>query len=88
MKIIDYINKETHKPAFRTASVRFGQTLAGGMMACLMLASCTDADPIPDVDPAYCPEKIELNIPEELQQLIYVDNTGAEVLPLIKGETV
>lgn len=88
MKIIDYINKEIRKPAFRTASVRFGQTLAGGMMACLMLASCSDADSIPNVDPAYCPEKIELNIPAELQQLIYVDNTGAEVLPLIKGETV
>lgn len=59
-----------------------------GLFGGLTLASCSDADSIPDVTPAYCAERIEMNISDELRQLIYVDNTGAEVLPLVKGETV
>jgi len=88
MKVFNYINKEIRRAAGCTVSFRCGQVLGGGLFACLMLASCSDSDSIPDVSPAFCAEKITLEIPEELQQLIYVDNTGAEVLPLVKGETV
>lgn len=88
MKTINDINRKMRGTASLAKAARFGQMLGGGLLTCLMFASCSDTDAIPDVDPAYCAEKIELNIPEELQQLIYVDNTGADVLPLVKGESV
>lgn len=88
MKVFNYINKEIRRAAGYAVPFRCGQVLGGGMFACLLLASCSDADSIPDVSPAYCAESITLDIPEELRQLIYVDNTGADVLPLVKGETV
>ena len=53
----------------------------------LVTASCTDDDRIPDVTSATCPSSIELQVPADLQKLIYTDNTGADVLPLIVGET-
>ena len=53
------------------------------------LCACSkDDDRIPDVTSAQCPDGIELQIPAEQQKLIYTDNTGADVLPLIVGETV
>lgn len=55
----------------------------------LMLASCgKDSVDIPNLYEAQCPASIEFQLPEELQQLIYVDEAEARVLPLIKGETV
>lgn len=57
-------------------------------MALMTLSACSDADPTPDITPAYIASGITLDIPEALQKLIYTDNTGAEVLPLVKGETV
>lgn len=53
------------------------------------LTSCSaDDDRIPDVTAATCPSSIELQIPAEQAKLIYTDNTGADVLPLIVGESV
>lgn len=65
---------------------------AAGLVGCVVslgLTACTgDKDaPIPDLTPAKCPSSIAFNLPDQLQQLIYVDETGSEVLPLIKGET-
>ena len=57
------------------------------MVGCSLVA-CTDDERIPNVDPAYCPDAIELQIPEDYARLIYTDNTGADVLPLIVGQTV
>ena len=55
----------------------------------MMLASCEkDTDRIPNVTPATCPSAIEMQLPAEFSKLIYTDNTGADVLPLIVGETV
>lgn len=52
------------------------------------LSSCSDNDvEIPDLFSAQCPSAIEFQLPDNLQQLIYVDESGASVLPLIKGET-
>lgn len=88
MKIIDYINQNIRRTAGRALHGQSVYVLGGAtLMASLMFASCSDADSIPDVTPAYCAESITLDLPEELQQLIYADNTGADVLPLVKGET-
>ena len=58
------------------------------LMGTLPLASCSDDDIIPNVTPAYCPSSITMDIPSDYARLIYTDNTGASVLPLIKGQTV
>lgn len=62
---------------------------------CLMLASATvmiscgeNEIPVSDLSSAICPSSIDFDLPAELSQLIYKDATGAECLPLIKGETV
>ena len=55
----------------------------------MMLASCAnDDDRIPDVTAAICPSSIEMAVPAEQAKLIYTDNTGADVLPLVVGESV
>lgn len=58
------------------------------LMGTLPLTSCSDADIIPHVTPAYCPSGITMDIPSDFARLIYTDHTGASVLPLIKGQTV
>jgi len=53
------------------------------------LSSCSkDDDRIPNVADAYCPSAIEMQLPSDMQKLVYTDNTGAEVLPLVVGQTV
>ena len=60
-----------------------------GYVMSASLVSCGDKEaPIADLQPAFCPATIEFNLPDNLQQLIYTDETGARVLPLIKGEHV
>ena len=55
----------------------------------MVLASCaSDDERIPNVTSATCPSAIEMQIPAEYSKLIYTDNTGADVLPLIVGENV
>lgn len=55
----------------------------------MVFASCGDNEaPIADLQPGICPSYIQFQLPENVQQLIYTDNTGASVLPLIKGETM
>lgn len=62
-----------------------------GLVCCGMAAALTacsdDADKLPSVTAAECPTAIQLVIPDNLQQYIYTDGTGAAVLPLVKGET-
>ena len=55
---------------------------------CIAFTSCQEEDPIPVVEAAICPGSIEMQIPAEMQRLIYTDNTGANVLPMIVGQTV
>ena len=60
-----------------------------GLIGCAMLSACSkDDDRIPNVESALCPSAIEMQIPAEMAKLIYTDNTGADVLPMIIGETV
>ena len=64
---------------------------AGLICCCLspVFVSCGDNDvPLANLDPAYCPATIEFNLPDNLKQLVYTDETGARVLPLIKGEQI
>ena len=60
-----------------------------GFIGCAMLCACSkDDDRIPSVEAAICPSAIEMQIPAEMAKLIYTDNTGADVLPMVIGETV
>ncbi len=60
----------------------------GGVAGGLLSACSDDDDRIPSVTAATCPDGINMLIPAEMQKLIYTDNTGADVLPLIVGQTV
>lgn len=70
----------------------FNRILAAGIVGCgmiAMLTGCSKSDvETPNLYAAQCPAAIEFNLPEDLQQLLYVDEADATVLPLIKGETV
>ena len=60
----------------------------GGGLFVLLMASCADNEAeIPNLYAAQCPATIEFQLPANLTQLIYQDETGASVLPMIKGET-
>ena len=54
----------------------------------LVAACSSDDERIPNVTSATCPSAIEMQVPAEFSKLIYTDNTGADVLPLIVGESV
>ncbi|MGN0283145.1 MAG: DUF4979 domain-containing protein [Prevotella sp.] len=63
--------------------------LAAMLSLGLLHTSCTDdTDVVPNVSAAFCPDAIEMQVPEEFSKLIYTDGTGADVLPLIKGQEV
>lgn len=58
------------------------------VVVALGLVSCSDTDIIPNVTSATCAAKIEMQIPAEYAQYLYTDNTGTQVLPLVKGQSV
>lgn len=65
--------------------------MCAGLVCCglvAVLTACSDDERIPSVTSAKCPDGIEMIIPAEQQKLIYTDNTGADVLPLIVGQAV
>lgn len=53
-----------------------------------LLASCDDDDATSDIYSAVYPSSVTMSLPSELQQYIYTDNTGASVLPMIKGSQI
>ena len=53
----------------------------------IFMSSCNDDD-TKEVISAIYPSSVSMHLPTDLQQYIYVDNTGANVLPLVKGESV
>ena len=71
---------------------KYNKIFAAFIVACGFVATFTscskDNDSIPNVESAICPSDIEMQIPAEMARLIYTDNTGADVLPMIVGETV
>jgi uncharacterized protein YjdB len=71
---------------------KYNKIFAAFIIACGFAATLTSCskndDRIPSVESAICPSGIEMQIPAETAKLIYTDNTGADVLPMIIGETV
>ena len=67
---------------------KINKIFAAGLAVCCLMACSKDDDRKPQIEPATCPSAIQMQIPAEMQKLIYTDNTGADVLPLIVGESV
>jgi uncharacterized protein YjdB len=63
---------------------------AGFLSSCFAaaLTACSSNDDLTVVPPAEIPTAVSFSLPENLQQLIYVDEAGSQTLPLLKGETV
>lgn len=57
-------------------------------LATAALTSCSDDNEGGNLYSAVIPSKVEFNLPEAQQQLVYTDATGAKCLPLVKGETL
>lgn len=57
-------------------------------LATASLTSCSDDNEGGNLYSAVIPSKVEFNLPEAQQQLVYTDATGAKCLPLVKGETL
>lgn len=54
-----------------------------------LMVSCADNEiPVSELPSAICPASIEFKLSDEISRLIYKDQTGADCLPMIKGETV
>lgn len=51
------------------------------------MSACSD-DELSKVPSAVVPSAVEFDLPENLSKLVYTDDMGAKVLPLVKGETV
>ena len=70
--------------------------LAGSVCCCVTaaltaltaLTACSNDEDLTIVTPVEIPTSVEFNLPAEVQQLIYIDETGAKTLPLLKGESV
>lgn len=55
----------------------------------VIMASCKDDDASSDLYPAIYPKSVDIIIPADLQQYIYIDESlGINVLPMVKGESV
>ncbi len=65
---------------------KINKIIAAGLVVCGLMACSKDDNRIPNVTAANCPDGIVMTVPAEMQKLIYTDNTGADVLPLIVGE--
>lgn len=57
-------------------------------VASVAMVSCSDDDAISDLPASICPSSIVFDLLPETEQLIYKDETGANVFPMIKGESV
>lgn len=57
-------------------------------LAAASLTSCSDDETGGNLYSAVIPSKVEFNLDEAHQQLVYTDITGAKCLPMIKGETL
>lgn len=55
----------------------------------IMMVACQAPNGIPDINPAYCPSEITIQLGEREQGLLYMDEaTGVETLPMIVGESL
>lgn len=69
--------------------MKYGFGCLVAIVSTMAMSSCEDDDEMSDLTAAVVPSSVELVLPEEVQQLVYKDEeTGADVLPMLKGETV
>lgn len=54
------------------------------LAAAMLMASCDDED-TSELRQAVYPDAVKMTLSDELQQLVYTDESGASVLPLLKG---
>lgn len=59
-----------------------------GVASTLVVSSCSDEDAMSDLPASIAPSSIVFDLSADIQQLIYRDKTDADVLPMIKGESV
>lgn len=65
------------------------KTIKSICYASLLLGLVACHEPVqPDLKSATCPATISISMPQAQEQLIYVDETGAKVLPLLVNEKV
>lgn len=57
-------------------------------LAATTLTSCSDDDEGGNLYSAVIPSTIEFNLAQDKQMLVYTDATGAQCLPMVKGETL
>ena len=57
-------------------------------LAVTSFTSCSDDDEGGNLYPAVIPSSVEFNLAQDKQMLVYTDETGAQCLPLVKGETL
>ena len=70
----------------KLSNILFGSLILG--LTVLPLASCSDDDDMKALPGAIIPSSVEFTIPAEYSKFVYTDDTGAKVLPLIKGQSV
>lgn len=69
--------------------MKYGFGCLVAIVSTMAMSSCEDDDEMSDLTAAVVPSSVELVLLEEVQQLVYKDEeTGADVLPMLKGETV
>lgn len=55
----------------------------------IMMVACQAPSGIPDIDPAFCPSSITIQLSEREQGLLYMDEaTGVQTLPMLVGEQI
>ncbi len=62
--------------------------VCGCMLSAIMAfvaISCSDKDDMTVVPEVTIPSSIEFNLPENIRQLVYTDETGTQILPMVKG---
>ena len=57
-------------------------------LAVTSFTSCSDDDEGGNLYSAVIPASVEINLAQDKQMLLYTDETGAQCLPMIKGETL
>lgn len=59
-----------------------------GLATAATLTSCSDDEKGSELYSAVIPSSVEFNLDEAHKQLVYTDGTGAQCLPMVKGETL
>jgi hypothetical protein len=72
-------NINFYKQALRTAAL---------LTAVAAMTACSDDDASSNLNAAVTPSAIAFNLSDDIQQYIYTDATGAQCLPMVKGQSL